>query len=109
LFLQLVRCSDVVVENYKVGVMERLGLGYETLAAAKSNLVVLTMPGFGLTGPERDYISWADTLEGLAGYCQVTGYEGGPPMCNFQGHSDSLAGVMGAAAVLTALAHRDAT
>lgn len=109
IFRRLVELSDVVTENFSATVMARLGLSYETLKTFKSNIIMLSMPGFGGSGPERDYVAWATTIEATAGFCYTTGYEGKPPMVSYQSFSDPLAGIFGAVAVLTALRYRRTT
>lgn len=108
-FKRIVGVSDVVVDNFSAGVMERLGLGYESLCSAKKDIVVAAVSGFGSGGPDSANVAWADTVEALSGFFSVTGYEGGSPMPSFQGLSDSINGIAAAAAILTALHERDVT
>jgi crotonobetainyl-CoA:carnitine CoA-transferase CaiB-like acyl-CoA transferase len=62
IILDLVRQADVVTENFAFGAMGRLGLDYDTLAEVKPGLVMLSMPGFGSSGPERNYIAHGPTI-----------------------------------------------
>ena len=80
LFLDLARISDVLVENYRASVMDRLGLGYEVVSQVNRQLVYVKISSQGATGPERDYGSLGSTLEQTAGLASVTGYEDGIPM-----------------------------
>src|SRR5215213_5422904 len=80
LFLQLAAVSDVVVENFATGQMERFGLSYETLRAVNPRIIVVSMPALGMTGPEKDYIGYGTTVELLSCLASLTGYVDGPPM-----------------------------
>jgi crotonobetainyl-CoA:carnitine CoA-transferase CaiB-like acyl-CoA transferase len=102
-FRSLVRRADVVVDNFSAGVMDRLGLGADVLLGINPSVVVVSMSGFGGTGPDSRFLAWADTIESMGGLPAITGYEDGPPMLTFQAQSDPIAGILGAAAVLTAL------
>jgi crotonobetainyl-CoA:carnitine CoA-transferase CaiB-like acyl-CoA transferase len=103
LFLRLVAISDVVIENFRSGVMEDFGLGYETLAAANPALIVVSMPGHGNSGPERDFVAYGTNAEQLSGLCSLTGYEGGPPQKTGISYGDPVAGTAAAAAIALAL------
>ena len=109
LFLQLAATCDVVIENYRADVLERLGLGYEALRAAKEDIILVSMPGHGKTGPERDYVAYGTNVEQLAGLVSLTGYEGGPPHKSGISYGDPIAGIAAAGAVALALIHRDRT
>lgn len=100
---RLVQRADVVVDNFSAGVMDRLGLGPDVLLELNPRLVVVSMSGFGSYGPDSRFLAWAETIEAVSGLPAVTGYEDGPPMFTFQAASDPVAGIFGAAAVLTAL------
>jgi crotonobetainyl-CoA:carnitine CoA-transferase CaiB-like acyl-CoA transferase len=108
-FKDLVRVSDVVTENFSASVLERLGLGYEELRKVKPDIILLSMPGFGSYGPDRDFVAWANTVEGTAGLSRVMGYEDETPVTSGHSFSDPLSGMFGAAAVLTALRERRLT
>jgi crotonobetainyl-CoA:carnitine CoA-transferase CaiB-like acyl-CoA transferase len=103
IFLRLIAMSDVVVENFRAEVMEKLGLTYETLAAVNDEIIVVSMPGHGRSGPERDYVTYGTTIEMLSGLAHLTGYEGGPPQKTGIAYPDPLAGVAAAGAVAVAL------
>jgi len=108
LFLGLVAWADVMVENYTPRVIENWDLGWERLKEINPRLVMCRMPAFGLDGPWRDRVGFAQTMEQLSGLSWVTGYrEGAPLMPN--GPCDPLGGMHAAFAVLTALELRDAT
>ena len=79
LFLRLVGVCDALFENYRASVMDRLGLGYTTLAQVNPRLVYVKISSQGATGPEKDYGSLGSTLEQTAGLASITGYEDGNP------------------------------
>jgi crotonobetainyl-CoA:carnitine CoA-transferase CaiB-like acyl-CoA transferase len=108
-FKRLVAVSDAVVENFSAGVMDRLGLGYAALRAINPRIVLVSMSGFGAVGPDSRSPAWAETVEAMSGLPMLTGYEGGPPTLTFQAVSDPVGGMLGAAAVLTALHHQRRT
>src|SRR4030042_7043736 len=76
---RLIRICDVVVDNFKAGVMDRLGLGYPVLREIKPDIIMLSASSHGAAGPESSYIAYAVTMGALRGASEVTGYEGGPP------------------------------
>jgi crotonobetainyl-CoA:carnitine CoA-transferase CaiB-like acyl-CoA transferase len=108
-FLRLVAACDVVIENYRADVLDRLGLGYEALRAVKPDIILVSMPGHGKTGPERDYIAYGSNVEQLAGLVSLTGYEDGPPQKSGISYGDPIAGIAAAGAVALALLHRQRT
>jgi crotonobetainyl-CoA:carnitine CoA-transferase CaiB-like acyl-CoA transferase len=107
--LDLVRVSDLLVENFTPHAMAALELTYPALAAVNPGLIMLSMPGFGSTGPEREYIGYGMTIEALAGMTAITGYAGGPPQMLSNAYGDPVSGMNGAAAALTALRRRERT
>jgi crotonobetainyl-CoA:carnitine CoA-transferase CaiB-like acyl-CoA transferase len=109
LFLRLVRQADVVVENFALGVMERLGLGWDALRAENPRLVYGTGNGFGLTGPYRDLPAMDLTVQAMSGIMNATGYPDRPPVKAGPAVSDFLAGVHLCAGILGALLHRERT
>jgi crotonobetainyl-CoA:carnitine CoA-transferase CaiB-like acyl-CoA transferase len=109
LFLRLARRADVVVENFAVGVMDRLGLGWDLLHAQNPRLVYGTGTGFGLTGPYRDLPAMDVTIQAMSGIMSATGFPDRPPVKAGPAVSDFLAGVHLAAGILGALLHRERT
>lgn len=105
---QLVARSDVVAQNMRPGVMERLGLGYEALCRVKPDIVMLSSSALGSTGPERTYAGYAPVFAALGGLAHLTGQAGGPPVPLY-GAVDLRSATMSAFAVLAALHQRDAT
>lgn len=109
LFLRLARRADVVVENFAVGVMDRLGLGWPVLHAENPRLVYATGTGFGLTGPYRDLPAMDLTIQAMSGIMNATGYPDRPPVKAGPAVCDFLAGVHLFAGVMSALMHRERT
>ena len=109
LFLELVRGADVVVENYRPGTMDRLGLGYDTLKAANPRLVYAAVSGFGDSGPYRLRPGYDIIGQAMGGLMSTTGWPGGEPTRSGTAMADVLAGLSVAIGILAALRHRDAT
>lgn len=112
-FLGLVEHADVVVENYSAGVMERLGLAYETLAAVNPRLVYAAIRGFGdpRTG-ESPYVSWPAfdvVAQAMGGFLSVTGTSDGAPVKAGPGIGDIFPGALAALGVVAAVRHAEAT
>ncbi len=104
----LIGQADVVVENFSPRVMEQFGLGAQALLDLNPRLVVVRMPAFGLSGPWRDRVGFAPTMEQIAGLAWVTGLPDGPPIAP-RGACDPLAGAHAAFATLAALEFTDRT
>lgn len=109
LALRLIAESDVVIENFGPGVMERLGFGYETLRAVREDIVLFSMPAAGLYGPLEHVRTYGLSLTSLTGLDSLVGYKGGPPIPVENAYSDPFAGIFGAFAILTALHNRRRT
>lgn len=101
--------SDVVIENFANGVMEKFGLGYDTLAEVNPGIVMASISGYGATGPLRDYMGYGPTTGPLSGLSSLTGYEGGPPRELGIAVGDPAAGITAAFAVCAALTERERT
>ena len=108
LLLGLAERSDVIVENFRPGVMERWNLGYERLRAGHPGLVMLRTTGFGQFGPYSRRPAFGTLAESLTGFAHLTGQPDGPPTLPPFGLADGIAGLAGAVAVMMALYHRDA-
>jgi crotonobetainyl-CoA:carnitine CoA-transferase CaiB-like acyl-CoA transferase len=110
LFKDLVAISDVVVENFSLGVMDRLGIGYEALRAVRPDLIMLTMPAFGSTGPEAHYVAYGINQEQLSGMVSLTGYrDSDMPIKSGINVGDPISALHGVTAILGALFHRRRT
>ncbi len=105
----LTRC-DVVIENFRAGVMEKLGLGYESLRAANAGLVYCQITGYGRTGPLAGARGFDLIAQGMTGLMSVTGEgDGRPPVKCGPPLTDITAGILGAMGVVTALYARERT
>ncbi len=102
LIKELIAQADVVVENFSPRVMEQFGLDADALLEINPRLVVVRMPAFGLSGPWRDRVGFAPTMEQIAGLAWVTGLPDGPPVAP-RGACDPLAGAHAAFTLLAAL------
>ncbi len=100
---------DIIIENMRPGVMDRLGLGYETLRRSNPGLIMLSTCNMGQTGPRADTPGFGSQLTALAGMCGLTGERDGPPMLLYGPYIDFIASTLGAAAVLAALERRRRT
>ena len=109
LFLRLVACSDVVIENFSARAMPGLGLGYERLRDVNESVIYVAMPGFGVSGPYRDYVALGPSIEPMSGLTSIMGYGDRNPRLTSVAIPDAIAGTQGAAAVLTALERRTRT
>jgi len=105
---RLIPICDVVVDNFKAGVMDRLGLGYPTLKKIKPDIIMLSASSHGAIGPENSYIAYAVTMGALSGASEVTGYTGGPPAI-MRSSADLRPGTAAAFAILAALNYREET
>lgn len=107
LFKKLIAISDVLVENFSPGVMERLGLDYDRLTEVKPDLVMASFPGVGREGPLCDVVAYGPSLAGLAGLDSMVGYENERVLGLQQAYADINAALHGAFAIQIALYHRE--
>jgi len=105
----LIAESDVVVENMSTGALDRLGLGYEDLLSVRPDIVMVSLPAAGRTGPFKDLRSYGPTINGLSGLDSIVGYEGEEPIGFQQAFGDPNVGMHAAVAVLAAIRHRRET
>jgi crotonobetainyl-CoA:carnitine CoA-transferase CaiB-like acyl-CoA transferase len=108
LVLALASKSDVVIENFRPGVADRLGIGYEALVASNPNIVMCSISGFGSTGPMRNSPSFDLVTQALSGVMSITGDADGPPTKMGLPMGDLGGGLWGAISVLAALNRRHA-
>ncbi|MDA0340283.1 MAG: CaiB/BaiF CoA-transferase family protein [Proteobacteria bacterium] len=106
---QLIAKCDVLIENFKVGSLAKLGLGYDDLKEEFPNLVYCSVTGFGQTGPYADRTGYDFLAQGLGGIMSITGDPEGQPMKVGVGIADVMTGMYASTAILAALRHRDAT
>ena len=106
----LIARSDVVIDNFSPGVMDRLGLDYAALRRLRPDIVVVAMPAAGNSGPLRDVIAYAPIVLALSGLMSLVGYEDGALVGELQSAwSDAVAGLHAAMAATAALRHRSRT
>jgi crotonobetainyl-CoA:carnitine CoA-transferase CaiB-like acyl-CoA transferase len=105
-FAALARSSDIVVENYRPGVMTSLGLDYATLSAVNPRLIYASISGYGQTGPQRAKGGFDLIAQGVAGIMSITGEPGGPPVKAGIPVTDLGAGLFALIGILAALEHR---
>jgi CoA:oxalate CoA-transferase len=109
IFLKLTHTADVVVENFRPGVMDRLGLAYATLRQANPRLIYCAISGFGQTGPDALKPAYDQIIQGLSGIMAINGDERLNPLrCGFP-VCDTVGGLNAAFAIMAALFHRERT
>ena len=106
LYLKLVRISDVVINNFTPRVMPNLGLDYEQLCEVNPEIIMVSMPGYGCTGPYAHAPAFGDCINAFCGLDEITGYEDSPPMRPGIAYGDPTGGFSAALAVLSALHYR---
>jgi CoA:oxalate CoA-transferase len=108
-FLRLIRRADVLVENFRPGTMERLGLGYEKLREKNPGLIFASVSGFGQTGPWRHKPAYDLIVQALSGMMSVTGQPGDPPTKAGTSIADITGGLFLLTGIAAALYHREKT
>ena len=108
ILLRLAKTADVLIENFRPGVMERWGLGYEELSAVNPGLVMARVTGFGQFGPYSARPGFGTLAESMSGFAAMTGEADGPPTLPPFGLADGIAGVTAAYAIMLALYQRGA-
>jgi benzylsuccinate CoA-transferase BbsF subunit len=106
---KLVAKSDIVVQNFSAGAIDRMGLGYDTLKQIKPDLIMISICGYGQTGPERQYMGYGPASVPLAGISSLTGYRDIGPAEVGISYGDPNAGIFGSFAAMAALAYRQRT
>jgi len=110
LFLELVTRCDCVIENYRADVLDKLGIGWETLRKARPDVILVSMAGFGKTGPEKGLVGFGPIIEQMAGMASQTGYgDDGIPYKTGISYGDPIGGIAAAGAVALALIARKRT
>jgi formyl-CoA transferase len=109
LFKQVIKQSDVLLENFGPGALDRLGLGWDALQEINPRLIYATIKGFGTYGPYRDYKSYEPIAQAMGGAMSVTGYPENPPTYVVPAIGDSGTGMHMAIGILAALQQRHAT
>ena len=108
-FLRLVAWADVLIENYRPGTMDRLGLGYTDLELVNPRLIYAAVSGFGATGPYRQRPAYDIIAQGMGGLMSITGHPGGPPTRVGASVGDIIAGLYTAVGILAAVNERAAS
>ena len=108
-FRRMAATADIVAENFRPGVMERLGLGYEALSEINPRLIYASISGFGGTGPYRNRGGFDLVAQGMSGLMSVTGFPGGPPAKVGVPITDIGAGSFAAFGILAAYIHAQRT
>ncbi|MCI0791997.1 MAG: CoA transferase [Chloroflexi bacterium] len=108
---ELVARSDVVLSNYSPGVLSRMGLDYESLRLVSPDIILVSMPSVGETGPLRDILAYAPIIQALSGLMSVVGYQEDEPLVGElqSPWSDAVSSVHAALAAVAALRHRSRT
>ncbi len=106
---RLVAVSDAVTENFSGRVMTSWGMDYTSLRQVKPDIIMLSMSGFGRTGPWKDRVSFGETLQAWSGFTHLTGFPDTDPSGPASAYSDATAGIAGAQALIMALIHRRRT
>ena len=106
-FADLVRWADVVLENYRPGVTERLGIDFPALAALNPRIIMCSITGYGLTGPGRDRAAFDANIQAYAGVMGLTGDPDGMPVRAAPAYADLCAGMAGALGILAAVVARE--
>ena len=109
LFLELVEKSDIVVENFRPGTLEKWGLGYDVLRERNRGIILVRVSGYGQTGPDAHKAGYASVAEAASGLRHMNGFPGGPPPRLALSLGDSLAGMFAAQGALAALYRRTVT
>ena len=106
---RLIKNSDIVINNFASGVIEKMGFGYDAVKKANPKVIMISLSGYGDTGPYKDYVAYGPAQVPLSGLSALTGYKGFPPMHAGFSYADPNAGVHGAFALICALFHRAKT
>jgi crotonobetainyl-CoA:carnitine CoA-transferase CaiB-like acyl-CoA transferase len=109
LFYDLVRVSDIVLNNYRVGVLERLKIDHDRLAEINPRIITCSITGFGETGPDNDLPSYDMVAQAMSGVMSITGHPNNPPTRAGYPISDVNASLMGIIGILSALVLRNQT
>ncbi|NSX06426.1 CaiB/BaiF CoA transferase family protein [Cupriavidus gilardii] len=107
--LRMVRDADVLIENFRKGTMEKLGLGYDVLSEINPGLIYCAISGYGRTGPAADKGGFDLIAQGYTGLMSITGEEGGPPLRTGNSIADINAGILAAVGILAAYQHKQKT
>ena len=107
IFLNLIKTTDILIENFRPGTLEKWGLGYDVLSEINPKLILIRVTGYGQTGPYSKRPGFGTIAEAMSGYAHMTGYPDGPPTLPPFGLADSITGLNGTYAALIALFERE--
>lgn len=107
IFLKMVPTADILVENFRPGTMEKLGLSYNTLKEINERLIYCSISGFGQTGPYRDRPAYDSVVQAMSGLMSINGYPDGPPTRVGASISDIAAGYTASVGILSGLHKRE--
>jgi crotonobetainyl-CoA:carnitine CoA-transferase CaiB-like acyl-CoA transferase len=107
LLVKLIERADVLIENFRPGTLEQMGLGPDVLHARRPGLVIVRISGWGQDGPYRFRPGYGTLVEGMSGFAARNGFEDRPPVLPPLALADMVAGLYGAFAVVTAVRHRE--
>ena len=109
IFLELAQRSDIIVENFRPGTLERWDLGYDVLRQRNPGIILVRVSGYGQTGPDAGKAGYASVAEAVSGLRHMNGFPGGPPPRLALSLGDTLAGMFAAQGALAALYRRTVT
>ncbi len=109
IFLNLAKISNLGVENYSYGVMERMHLSYEELKKVNPAIIYCAITGFGHEGPYRDRVAYDIVAQAMSGFMDVTGFPDGPPTCAGIAVGDAIPGIFAAIGIISAQYHKKQT
>ena len=109
MFKKLVKISDAVITNFAPRVLPGWGLDYNVLKAIKPDIIMVTLPAFGSIGPDKDYVSYASTIEAVGGLNVSFGYPGENPVLSGTYPADPIGSMYGVVGFLAALNYRNQT
>ena len=104
---RLVKDTDILIEGFRPGTMERWGLGYEELKAVNPRLIMVRISGFGQTGPYKNRPGFGTSAEAMSGFAHITGQPDGPPTLPPLALADGIAGLFGVFSAMFAVYYRD--
>ena len=107
ILLELVSKSDVVIENFRTGTLDKWGLGYDKLKEKNPNVILSHVTGYGQTGPYKDVAGFGTPSTAFSGMTYITGYPDRPPVSPSFSLTDYIAGLYSALGIMMALYHRD--
>jgi len=109
IFLDLVKVSDVFLESYTPGTLDRLGVGYEIQRTVNPRIIYASISGYGYTGPSKDLPGQDYLAQARSGIMSVTGFAHSPPVLSAHGVTDHISAIYTALAILAAIRYRDKT